>query len=1016
MATNATMLRQLRQRRVLSSLRVVTGHDGVSSERDALLSTLLLLSDERGGSLDTLSDENVELAVSIALAELAEPELDRVRVLLLAGLVLAYDGQFGRLRQLAPRVKTVARRLEVDRPFLSTFLDSLVDLIRDDQDRAVGRLESHLGLDLNQPSPIDQRVRSFDHVSDLVAAAVLHRQLLDDPWTTGRELALVRGDGLLLLEIDLVGAVSSAKASCEVRSVVEQQLGSDLSSPMPEYLERNRIKTFLPAQREAVRRGVLKTATRVIAMPTSSGKTFLAELRIAAELSGSDGGRAVYLAPYRVLARQVEQHLSQGLRPLGLRVRDLGSGFDSSLDDLVREAGVGAPTAVLSGDAAGEFEAGELPDVIVATPERFDGLLRLAHSDRSGSGQARELLDGLRVLIVDEVQILGRSGRGPRIELLITRFHQAHPDVPILALSAVAEGVEALGAWLGGEEPIVTGRRPTGTIEVLWETDGDLRLRSASGSAKIGSIPRGAKAIEDAASLILRLPAELFPVLAIETTRPLAESLAGKVAAMSPEEGRRWREGLTEESRRRLDLTVEEARALLGPNHPLGEMLRDGVAYHHAGVPPHLLRQLEQLASSQRLRMMAATTTVAEGADLPFKVVVIPHLNFDTPTRRLDRELYTNIIGRAGRVSSSIEGLVFVLDSDAATLKNHVRSRLWTAEQALPLRGGLSTISPDSGIASIHAGYRELQSQVLAWLGEGGDAEDHQAERLASSTFSWSTSSSVQQTRILATLQTALSDMESQDLIRAASPFKLTATGARARLAGLGPRSCTRLLRALSERQYAALALVGVQRITTVMSTELARLMFEAEELLEQSLWLRRLASDPQVRLGAQRATMLGTRPWPEEDPLFEVDVDFLAKWVLGATYEELADLVPVFKRGLFSGSNASDRASDAAEQVGRLAYPASWCWSAIRALLGDQGDSLPFWMRDAIELGVPTETATRVILDFGVSRTGAMQLGEVLPPSWEQAVEVLFFEVDESALRDLGMTGRDMERLARGR
>lgn len=115
----------------------------------------------------------------------------------------------------------------------------------------------------------------------------------------------------------------------------------------------------------------------------------------------------------------------------------------------------------------------------------------------------------------------------------------------------------------------------------------------------------------------------------------------------------------------------------LGSTRPLASLISNGLAYHHAGVPTHLLRLVEDLAGRRLIRAVAATTTAAEGADLPFKVVIIPHLNFGSSGRgRLDRGLYLNIVGRVGRANVALEGLVFVLGSIAPTLSRMVENEL----------------------------------------------------------------------------------------------------------------------------------------------------------------------------------------------------------------------------------------------------------------------------------------------------------------------------------------------------
>src|SRR5205823_617367 len=108
-------------------------------------------------------------------------------------------------------------------------------------------------------------------------------------------------------------------------------------------------------------------------------------------------------------------------------------------------------------------------------------------------------------------------------------------------------------------------------------------------------------------------------------------------------DGDRWRKGLTADRLSLMNRVAEDARAAFGPTHPLPEWIKAGLAYHHAGLPAHLLRGIERLAGSKSLRALGATTTVAEGAHLPFRVVIIPHLNFESPSRRLEKDLYLNI-------------------------------------------------------------------------------------------------------------------------------------------------------------------------------------------------------------------------------------------------------------------------------------------------------------------------------------------------------------------------------------
>jgi len=189
-------------------------------------------------------------------------------------------------------------------------------------------------------------------------------------------------------------------------------------------------------------------------------------------------------------------------------------------------------------------------------------------------------------------------------------------------------------------------------------------------------------------------------------------------------------------------------------------------------------------------------------------------------------------------------------------------------------------------------------------------------------------------------------------LIRAASPYRLTGQGRRAQLTGLSSATCQRLGRLIDTEQAAWLRdLVDAKSIDAALARSIARLLFQAEEVLEQGLWLRRLPVDERTRVSIFLQLVSGDRAWPDGEDLFEVDVNLLTAWIVGSSYTELAAIAPRFARGSFSGASEEDRTADAAEWIGRIAFPAGWCWSGIRVLFSGDEESIPSWIRSAIEL-----------------------------------------------------------------
>ena len=159
-----------------------------------------------------------------------------------------------------------------------------------------------------------------------------------------------------------------------------------------------------PSQIEAAARAVDQSDDLVVSLPTSAGKTRIAELCILRCLAG--GKRVVFVTPLRALSAQTETTLQRTFGPLGKTISALYgsigvSGFD---EDAIRER-----------------------DIVVATPEKLDFALR---NDPS-------LLDDVGLLVFDEGHMIGLNEREVRYEVQIQRLlrradaHDAADRLPV---------------------------------------------------------------------------------------------------------------------------------------------------------------------------------------------------------------------------------------------------------------------------------------------------------------------------------------------------------------------------------------------------------------------------------------------------------------------------------------------------------------------------------------------------------------------------------------------------------
>jgi len=985
--------RQLRRARIQDAVHLRREGFKVRTHRDRLLEILGI---ESLGEIDDfghLDEEQVDSIVSLALAVVPEPSGSSINVLLVCLKVLVQDGQFARVSALAVRLDRQGSLHNVDRPHWAAALSAYAHALQGNRARARADLDRIIGSDNQTPVRSE---RSRQRLDDLLALAVMRSCAVDDSWSglTDRaiEVARRRGNGELLTFLDAVVAWRRASDAADpLRNLVEADPTFSRGG-LENYISRRGISALFPAQILAIRAGATLDDDCLVSLPTSSGKTFIAELRIAAALTRSPKAKAIYVAPYRLLSRQVLGQLKH-LERLGLRVEDLGDGYDPTTESVDMTA-----------------------DVLVCTPERLDALLRLASSNAEGHETADHLLRSCAALIFDELHLLGRSGRGIRFELLLTRLRARHANIPVLGLSAAAQDSDRLAEWLGDDERVRGARRPTGTVEILWTSDGDLIQRiPRKKPSKVGNIVRSSRAIDAAATLLARLADDYAPVLAICTTRQNAESLCKKLLEEDPLAGESWRAGLTRPQADELSRAVQEVRGLLGDEHPLGTLLEAGIAFHHAGLPTHALRRVERLAKLKIVRAVCATTTVAEGADLPFLAVVIPHLNFPGESRRLERDLYLNIVGRAGRANVSVEGMVFVLDSTAPTFRSWVRGELWSDAEGTELSGRLAQINTKPQSVDDFNRFLEFQSQVMAWLGDGGSYVADQAQKLAEQTFSFAFGGQQARSQIVNAVDAALLGLEDAGFAIAGSPYRLTMTGDSARLTGLSTPSVIRLNAAMRANTTGWLTdLIDQSSINPQTARRVAELVFEAVEVYEHSIAGRRLSgSRPAEKLGHLEDFCAGLSVDHYGTPEFEADVDLLSAWIGGQSYGQLASIAPTFSHAsaLFGGTDQSKRVSDAAEYVGKLAYPASWVWSAGAVLRGEP--TLPSFIRGAIELGLPSEAAVVASQTLGVTRSAALVLAELGGEAWRDCSEWLR---SDSALDDLSyrLTLSDLERIDR--
>ena len=408
------------------------------------------------------------------------------------------------------------------------------------------------------------------------------------------------------------------------------------------------LPTLLPPQLGAVRAGFLGGANVLAALPPGTGKTLLGELFLSAAL-GRGPGLAVFLVPYISLGRGV--------------ARALRAHFPDAIPIHRWIGGWG-------GDE--KSRAGERPEIAVMTPERFDAMLRARP----------ETWARLRGVVVDEAHTLSAGARGARLEGLIARIRARQNEgapLRLMLLSAALDERAGLESWAAIEQTVASSWTPTARRLAFWRQDGRLEWHAelAGGATRaLGEVEsKWPQRIERAAHSWARVR-QLEPltwanvahlarefhearggaILCLCSTRRATREVARALGELFPIEAQSGGAAA-----RAVEAIEARHRTLL----PLARLVERGVAWHNSSLPSEVRGHLESAIESGQIHAVAATSTLAEGVDLPFaQTIVVDWLGWDEGAQKpLSSALFRNIAGRCGRAGAFTEGDTVVFDN-----------------------------------------------------------------------------------------------------------------------------------------------------------------------------------------------------------------------------------------------------------------------------------------------------------------------------------------------------------------
>jgi len=201
-----------------------------------------------------------------------------------------------------------------------------------------------------------------------------------------------------------------------------QSLKEHIPADLYNVLDKDGITHLRPAQRKAIKAGLLDGKNLLVCTPTASGKTLIAELAGVSSIMERQG-KCIYIVPLKSLATEKYREFKKKYEKffkVALSIGDMDAA-DPYLKDF---------------------------DMIISTSEKVDSLIR----------HRADWLRDIKTVVVDEIHLLNDPGRGPTLEILITILRQLLKNVQILGLSATIGNPEELSSWLDAELVIDTWR------------------------------------------------------------------------------------------------------------------------------------------------------------------------------------------------------------------------------------------------------------------------------------------------------------------------------------------------------------------------------------------------------------------------------------------------------------------------------------------------------------------------------------------------------------------------------
>ena len=379
----------------------------------------------------------------------------------------------------------------------------------------------------------------------------------------------------------------------------------------------------------------------------------------------------MYIAPLKALVRE--------------RVDDWKKKFGDVLKKEIVE---------ITGDVTPSIQKITSADIIITTPEKWDGMSR--------GWQNRNFIRDVGLMIIDEIHLLGED-RGPVLEVIVSRTNfisdRTGRKIRIVGLSTALANARDLATWLGIGEVGLYNFRPSVRPVPL-----EVHIAGFPGKHYCPRMISMNRPTYQA----IRQHAPDSPSLVFCSSRKQTRLTAFDLITylVIDHDPKQWLH------------CDDDTMALITSNVidvDLRQFLSFGIGIHHAGLQERDRKTVEELFVNQKIQVLIATATLAWGVNFPAHLVVIKGTEyFDGSIKRYVDMPITDVLqmmGRAGRPQFDTSGVACVFVHDIK--KNFYKKFLY---EPFPVESNLLQVLPDHVNAEVAAETVPTKVNLMEYL------------------------------------------------------------------------------------------------------------------------------------------------------------------------------------------------------------------------------------------------------------------------------------------------------------